>query len=65
VIGITDRLLYYKKYSSPSQTGVGTERSRNFRFPNFMTTAHNGGKRTGLMHWPPLTPGNTPGTHLC
>jgi hypothetical protein len=34
-------------------------------FPDFMTTAQDGGKVVSLMHRPPLPPGNTPGTHFC
>jgi len=30
-----------------------------------MTMAQDGGKVVSLMHWPPLPPGNTPGTHFC
>jgi hypothetical protein len=30
-----------------------------------MTTAQDGGKVFSLMHWPPLPPGNAPGTHFC
>jgi len=29
-----------------------------------MTTAQDGGKFVSLKHWPPLPPGNTPGTHF-
>ena len=43
----------------------GPEGSRKLRFPDFMTTAQDGGKVVSLMHWPPLPPGNTPGTHFC
>jgi hypothetical protein len=35
------------------------------RFSDFMTRAQDGGKVVSLMHWPPLPPGNTPGTHFC
>jgi len=35
------------------------------RFPEFMTTAQDGGKVVSLKHQPPLPPGNTPGTHFC
>jgi len=38
---------------------------RKLRFPDFMTTAQDGGKVVSLMHRPPLPPGNTPGTHFC
>jgi len=35
------------------------------RFPDFMTTAQDGGKVVSLTHRPPLPPENTPGTHFC
>jgi hypothetical protein len=38
---------------------------RKLRFPDFMTTAQDGGKVVSLTHRPPLPPGNTPGTHFC
>jgi hypothetical protein len=34
-------------------------------FPDFMTTAQDGGKVVSLMHRLPLPPGNTPGTYFC
>jgi len=34
-------------------------------FPDFMTTAQDGGKVVSLTHRPPLPPGNTTGTHFC
>ena len=40
------------------------EGSRKLRFPDFMTTAQDGGK-VSLTHRPPLPPGNAPGTHFC
>ena len=43
----------------------GPEDSRKLRFPNFMTTAQDGGKVVSLTHRPPLPPGNIPGTHFC
>jgi hypothetical protein len=49
----------------PLQAWGGTEGSRKLRFPDFMTAAQDGGKVVSLMHWPPLPPGNTPGTHFC
>ena len=39
--------------------------SRKLRFPDFVTTAQDGGKVVSLTHRPPLHPGNTPGTHFC
>jgi len=38
---------------------------RKLRFPDFVTTAQDGGKVVSLTHRPPLPPGNTPGTHFC
>ena len=49
----------------PLQAWIGSEGSRKLRFPDFMTTAQDGGKVVSLTHRPPLPPGNTPGTHLC
>jgi hypothetical protein len=34
------------------------------RFPDFMTTAQDGGKVVSLIHWLPLPPGNASGTHF-
>jgi len=47
------------------QAWSGPEGSRKLRFPDFMTTAQDGGKVVSLMHWPPSPPENTPGTHFC
>ena len=44
------------------QAWSGLEGSRKLRFPDFMTTAQDGGKAVSLMHRLPLPPGNTPGT---
>ena len=49
----------------PLQARSGPEGSRKLRFPDFMTTAQDGGKIVSLTHRPPLPPGNTPGTHFC
>jgi len=38
---------------------------RNLRFPDFMTTAQNGGKVVSLTHRPHLHPGDSPGNHFC
>ena len=50
----------------PVQGWTGPDGSRRLRLPDFMTTAHEGGKglsalRIGLLY----RPGNIPGTHLC
>jgi len=49
----------------PLQTWSDPEGSRNLRFPDYMTTAQDGGKVVSLTHRPPLAPGNTPVTHVC
>ena len=49
----------------PLQAWSGPEGSRKLRFPDFMTTAQDGGKVVSLTHRPPLPPGSTPGTHFC
>ena len=54
-----------KGKSVPLQAWSGPEGSRKLRFPDFMTTAQDGGKVVSLTHRPPLPPRNTPGTHFC
>jgi hypothetical protein len=49
----------------PLQAWSGPEGSRKLSFPDFMTTAQDGGKVVSLTHRPPLPSGNTPGTHFC
>jgi len=49
----------------PLQARSGPEGCRKLRFPDFMTTAQDGGKVVSLTHRSSLPPGNTPGTHLC
>ena len=49
----------------PLQAWSGPEGSRKLRFPDFMTTAQDGGKVVSLTHRPPFPPGNIPGTHFC
>jgi hypothetical protein len=57
--------LVLKGKAIPLQAWCGPEGSRKLRFPDFMTTAQDGGKVVSLTHRPPLPPGNTPGTHFC
>jgi len=57
--------LVKKGKSVPLQARSGPEGSRKLRFPNFVTTAQDGGKVVSRMHRPPLPPGNVPGTHFC
>ena len=49
----------------PLQAWSGPDGSKKLKFPDFMTTAQDGGKVVNLTHRPPLPPGNTPGTHFC
>ena len=53
-----------KDKAVPLQAWSGPEGSRKLRFPDFMTTAQDGGKVVILMHRPPLPPGNIPGAHF-
>ena len=54
-----------KDKSVPLQAWSRPEGSRELRFPDFTTTAQDGGKFVSLMHRLHLPPGNTPGTHFC
>ena len=54
-----------KDKAGPLQTWSGPEGSRKLRFPDFKTTAKNGGKVVSLTHRPPLPSRNTPGTYFC
>jgi len=54
-----------KGKSVPLQAWSVPEGSRKLRFPDFMTTAQDGGKVVCITHRQPLPPGNTPGTHFC
>jgi len=54
-----------KVKKSRLQASSGPECFRKLRFPDFMKTAQDGVKVVSLTHRPPLTPGNTPGTHVC
>ena len=47
------------------QAWSGPEGSRKLRFPDFTTTAQEGGKVVSLTHRPHLPPGNPRGTHFC
>jgi len=49
----------------PLEAWSGPEGSRKLRFPDYMTTAQDGGKVVSLTHRPPLPPGNAPSTHFC
>jgi hypothetical protein len=47
-----------KSKSVPLQPWTDPEGSRKLRFPDFMTTAQDGGKVVSLTHRPPLPPGS-------
>ena len=64
--GICFDFLHSKKGKAiPLQAWSDPEGSRKLRFPDFVTTAQDGGKVVSLTHRPPLPPGNAPGTHFC
>ena len=47
------------------QAWSGLEGSRKLKFPDYTTTAQDGGKVVSPTHRPPLPPRNAPGTHFC
>jgi len=53
------------KQTAFKKNGQAQRFLRKLRFPDFVTTAQDGGKVVSLTHRPPLPPGNTPGTHFC
>jgi len=64
ICAVRIHLHRHKGKAIPLQAWSGPEGSRKLRFPDFMATAHEGGK-VSLTHRPPLPPGNAPGTHFC
>ena len=59
------KLVWVKGKAVSLQAWSDPEGSRKLRFPDFMTTAQEGGKVVSLTHQPHLPPGNSPGTHFC
>jgi hypothetical protein len=57
--------VYIKGKAVPLQAWSTPEGSRKLSFPDYMTTAQDGGKFVSLTHRPPLPPGNAPGSHFC
>ena len=55
------KIILYNGKAVPLQAWSGPEGSRKIKFPDFTTTAQDGGKVVSLTHRPPLPPGNTPG----
>jgi len=60
-----DHHIKCKGKAVPLQAWRGPDGSRKLRFPDFMTTAQDGGKAVSLTQRPPLPPGNAAGTHFC
>jgi hypothetical protein len=52
--------LVGKGKAVPLQAWGGPEGSRKLRFPDFLTTAQDGGKVVSHTHRPHLPPGNSP-----
>ena len=55
----------YESKVVPFQAWSGPEGSRKLTFPDFMTTAQDGGKFVILTHRPSLPPRNASGAHFC
>jgi hypothetical protein len=49
----------------PLQAWSSPDGSRKLSFPDFTTTAQDGGKIVSLTHRPLLPPGNIPANHFC
>ena len=62
---VVDSMVKVKGKAVPLQAWSGPEGSRKLWFPDYMTTAQDGGKVVSLTHRPLLPSGNTPGTHFC
>jgi len=58
-------ILKGKGTAVPLQAWSDPEGSSKLKFPDFMTTAQDGGNVVSQTHRPPLPPGNTPGIHFC
>jgi len=62
---VTKYSLKVKVKQSHYRPGQAQRVLRKLRFPDFVTTAQDGGKVVSLRHRPPLLLGNSPGTHFC
>jgi hypothetical protein len=65
ILAVKDKKEKEKVKALPLQASTGPEGSRKLRFPDYVTTAQNGGKVVSLTHRPLLPPGKTPGTNFC
>jgi hypothetical protein len=54
----TDRICITKNKAVPLQAWSGPEGSWKLSFPDFMTTAQDGGRVVSSTHRPPLSPGS-------
>jgi len=63
IVAFTVRLN--KAKAVPLQAWSGPQGFRMLRFPDFVTTAQDGGKVVSLTHRLHLPPENDPGTHFC
>jgi len=54
-----------KGKSVPLEAWTVPEGSRKVRFPDFVTTAQDGGRLSALRTGRLYPPGNAPGTHIC
>ena len=58
-------VVMLKGKAVPLQAWSGPEGSRKLRFPDFVTTAQDGGRLSALSTVRLYPPGNAPGTHFC
>jgi len=65
IVWVSEKRVKGEGKEVPLRALSGPEGSRKLRFPDFMTTAQDGGKVVSLTHRPPLSSGNAPGTHFC
>jgi len=57
--------MHGKGKAVPLKAWSVPEGSRMLMFPDYMTTAQDGGKVVSLTLQPPLPPGYAPGSHFC
>ena len=60
-----DSYVKGKGKAVPLYVQKGSEGSRKLRFPDFVTTAQDGGRLTALRTGRLYAPGNIPGTYFC